>query len=277
MRGFVLFFFVPVLALAQGPGASSGKKDVMHYVKLYSAADQQVITSPAELPAFIDKLESKRDNFKRDKSFVSYLFTKTHQKYLRHYTSYCSFSDLLNEGTYNCLTGTALYALLLDHFNIAYRIIETNYHIFLIAETKEGSILLEATDPANGFVDNDTEIQKRIATYRANILQRPVASKHYYNFNFDLYNEVTLDQVLGLLYYNYAIVTYNKQELVPTISYLDKAVTLYHSARVEEFSRIVLLSVLESNLDNTVKENYVRKLQAIRKRQVDVVAHASVH
>lgn len=272
-----MLFFVPVLALAQGPGAALGQKDVMHYVKLYSAADQQVITSPVELPGFINKLGSKRDDFKREKSFVRYLFTKTHQKYLRHYTSYCSFSDLLNDGTYNCLTGTALYALLLDHFHIPYRIIETNYHIFLVAETAEGSILLEATDPANGFVDNDAEIQKRIALYRENVLQRPVASKNYYDFNFDLYNEVTLDQVLGLMYYNYAVVAYNKQELVRTISNLDKAVMLYHSARVEEFSRIVLLSVLESNLDKAIKENYVRKLQAIRKRQVDVVAHASVH
>ena len=272
-----MFFFVPVLALAQGPGAALGQKDVMHYVQLYSAADQQVIASPAELPAFIGKLESKREDFKHEKSFVRYLFTKTHQKFLKHYTSYCSFSDLLNDGTYNCLTGTALYALLLDHLQIEYRIIETNYHIFLVAETAEGSILLEATDPANGFVDNDAEIQKRIATYRENVLQRPVASKNYYAFNFDLYNEVTLDQVLGLMYYNYAVVAYNKQELVRTISNLDKAVMLYHSARVEEFSRIVLLSVLESNLDKTIKENYVRKLQAIRKRQVDVVAHASVH
>lgn len=276
MRGLMLIFFVPVLALAQGSTTALEHKDIMwHYIGLYSAADQKTISPSSDFPAFICKLESKRGQFKQEKAFVNYLFNKTHQKMLRHYTPYCSFTELLNDGAYNCLTGTALYALLLDHFGIQYRIIETNYHIFLIAETKEGTVLLEATDPASGFVDHSAAIQKRIDVYRENVLQRPVAGKHYYDFNFELFNEVNLDQILGLLYYNYAIVSYNNQELVPAIGYLDKAVALYHSPRVEEFSRIVLLSVLESKLDKTAKESYVRKLQAIRKRQVDVVAHAA--
>jgi hypothetical protein len=104
---------------------------------------------------------------------------------------------------------------LLDHFNVPYKIIETNYHIFLVAQTDKGSVLFETTDPANGFVTNNEEIKDRIARYRQNSIRSAASSKAYYRYNFDLYKVVNLDEVVGLLYYNLSIVAFNAKGSQP--------------------------------------------------------------
>jgi hypothetical protein len=274
MKGLVLIFFLPILAFAQDVRfASQPTSSLHHYLKLYSATDVQTATTD-ELLAFVEKLETKKGGFKTDKAFLNYLFTKTHQRFLRNYKEYSSFNELLDKGYYNCLTGTALYAILLDHFELPYRIIETNYHIFLMVETSAGEVLLETTDPATGFTDSKSEIEKRIDVYRQNEIQKTNTDKRYYHFSFDLYNDVDLDEMLGLLYYNHAIKAYNNHQWVNSIAYLEKASVQYRSPRLEEFSRIILLSLAESKLDPSLKENYIRKVQTVRKYKLDTQANA---
>jgi hypothetical protein len=275
MKGLVLIVFLPILAFAQDVRfASEPTSSLHHYLELYSTTDAQRIET-GELLAFVDKLTAKKDGFKNDKAFLNYLFTKTHQRFLRNYKEYTSFNELLDKGYYNCLTGTALYAILLNHFELPYRIIETNYHIFLMVETSAGEVLLETTDPATGFTDSKSEIEKRIHVYRRNEIQNANTNKRYYRYSFDLYNDVNLDEMLGLLYYNQAIKAYNNHQWVNSIAYLEKASSRYQSPRLEEFSRIILLSLAESKLDPSLKENYIRKLQTVRKYKLDVQANAS--
>lgn len=275
MKGLVLIFFLPILALAQDVTfTSQPTPSLHHYLELYSTTDSQIANAD-ELLAFVDKLSVKKDGFKTDKAFLNYLFTKTHQRFLRNYKEYSSFNELLDKGYYNCLTGTALYAILLNHFEFPYRIIETNYHIFLMVETSAGDVLLETTDPATGFTDSKSEIEKRIHVYRRNEIQKANTDKRYYHFSFDLYNDVNLDEMLGLLYYNQAIKAYNNHQWVNSIAYLEKASAQYRSPRLEEFSRIILLSLAESKLDPSLKENYIRKVQTVRKYKLDTQANAS--
>jgi len=265
-------FLIPILAIGQASDyITRPATKIDYYLNLYNRADGSS-GSTHQVLSFAEKLEGKKLSFERNKDFLEYLFTKTHQRFLKHYTDYTSFGEMLSQGTYNCLTGTALYALLLDQVGIGYQIIETNYHIFLLAHTDEGSILFETTDPTNGFVSDSAEIEKRITHYRQNSIQKVKSNKTYYRYNFDLYNDVNLDQMLGLLHYNLSIVAYNQQELPTAIDHLSKAMELYQSPRIEEFSRIILLSVIESNLDASVKEKCLDNLQSIRKRQFAVTA-----
>lgn len=279
MRDSLIILLLTILSF---PGFCQGSEGVVEeptttlhrYLADYSATDNQAVVSSSEFLSFVEKLSLKRPDFKHEKLFLNYLFSKTHHRFLKNFQEYSSFSDLLKNGTYNCLTATALYALLLNHFDIDFNIVETNYHIFLMVQSKQGRILFEATDPTNGFVSNQKEIEERISLYRQNTFQEKRADRNYHHFSFDLYNEVSLQQILGLLYYNHAINAYNQQQLLPTINYLDKAYALYQSPRMEELSRIVLLSVMESNLDVTAKERCVRKIQIMRKRKIEVVASA---
>lgn len=271
-----VFFLVPVLAFGQAvkENACTSVKKIDYYLQLYSQADTKG-GSTSDISAFIDKLERKRSSFVHKDDFLEYVFRKTHQRFLRHYDDYVPFSEMLEKRKYNCLTGTALYALLLDHFGISYKVIETNYHIFLIANTGEGRALLETTDPINGFIKDAGEIESRIRTYRQNTIQEVKSSKTYYRYNFNLYNEVDLNQLLGLLHYNSAVEAFNKQELQQAVYELSKAIELYNSPRIEEFSRIVLFSIKESSLDPSAKAKYIKDIQSWRKRSFVVTASSN--
>jgi len=270
----VVLLFMPILALAQGAdGVPASTSPIAYYVHLYSASNGSTVTSD-KFMEFVGRMESKRSSFRDDHEFVSYLFHKTHQKVLRFYKSQASFDELLSRGTYNCLTGTAVYAMLLSHFGLPYKIVETNYHIFILTETNRGEVLLEATDPFHGFLDKPTAIEKRIDGYRKNEIAETDASKKYYRFRFSLYNEVTLDQLLGLLHYNLAIESYNTGEIQLAISHLDQALELYNSPRIEEFTRVMQYSVVGSALEAPVKAFYVKKIQSLRKKRHLVMASA---
>jgi tetratricopeptide (TPR) repeat protein len=270
----VVLLFMPILALAQGAeGMSASIPPIEYYVNLYTASNGSNAPSD-DLMAFVGRMESKRSSFRDDHAFLSYLFRKTHQKVLKSYKSQASFDELLDRGTYNCLTGTAVYAMLLSHFGLPYTIIETNYHIFILTETNRGQVLLEATDPIHGFSDKETAIENRIAGYRKNEIQEMDPCKDYYRFSFNLYNEVTLDQLLGLLHYNLAITDYNEGAILKAINHLDQALELYNSPRIEEFTRVMQYSVVDSTLETTVKAFYVKKIQSLRKKRNLVMASA---
>lgn len=276
MKAGVVLFFLPIIAFAQ-PGPGTIQPEILGYADRFCQTDGNLAPAPSEkLITFINRLEAKRGSFENEVDFLNHLFVKTHQRMLRNFTDYVSFRQTLTDGTYNCLTGTTLYALLLDHFGFEYNIIETNYHIFLTANTANGRVLFEATDPLNGFVVNESEINARISTYKQNTLNKTDSPKRtYYQFNFELYNDVNLLEMSGLLHYNLAIVAYNKHQLATAIDHLDKAIELYQSPRTEEFARIVLLSVVESRLDIAIKENYVKQIQSLRKRKLAVTTASS--
>ena len=269
----VSLFFLPILALAQeGQAVFSSDGDIDHYINSFVKTEANISVSTQEVGRFIDKLSGKRELFKSDEAFLHHLFTKTHQRFLKTYSEYASFGGTIRDGVYNCLTGTALYALLLDHFGFTYRITETSYHIFLTVESDKGQVLIESTDPVNGFVNEESEIAKRISLYRQNSIRESDANKVYYRYNIDIYNEIGLNEILGLLHYNLAIVAYNEQQLSRAIIHLDNAMRLYQSTRFEEFSKIMLLSVAESKLETSVKEQCLKKLQSIRRYKMPVVA-----
>ena len=272
---FTTLFLIPILALGQGHEyVAKPATKIEYYLNLYSQASG-TSTATDKVLNFTEKLDHKKLSFKQSKDFLEFIFNKTHQRFLKHYTDYASFGEMLGQSKYNCLTATALYALMLDHFDVGYQIIETNYHIFLLAHTDQGTILFETTDPANGFVSDPVEIEKRISKYRENSIRKAKSTKIYYRYNFDLYNEVNLDQMLGLLHYNLSIVSYNKKDLPASIHQLTKALELYQSPRIEEFSRIIMLTVLESDLEASVKEKCLKDIQSIRKKQLDATASAN--
>jgi hypothetical protein len=100
------------------------------------------------------------------------------------------------------------------------------------------------------------------------------ASKTYYQYKTELYNVVNLDGIVGLLHYNRAVQAFNSQDLSASINHLDQAIRSYQSPRTEEFSKIILYSVMESKLDPSVKAVFLKKIQSIRSVKMPVVASA---
>jgi hypothetical protein len=256
----LLFFALLATASANTPEPAQG---LQSYVVSFSSVDGVAVDSE-ELLQLVQKLREKHVRAGNKTAFVDYLFDKTRNRFLRNYAEYATFSETITRGKYNCLTGTALYALLLDHFKIPYQVIETNYHIFLVAVTDNGRVLLEATDTENGVVMGETNIDARIKEYRQGLPQKGDRSKVYYQYDADVFKQVSLEELTGLLYYNRAIVAYNHGDLAKAIENLTKSIERYQSPRTGEFATILQITVNESDLNANLKQQYLQQIQRLR-------------
>lgn len=261
--------FWPVLSWGQQPveGRDWRLPHFERLLKQYQATTDDVTVSSSGLAKFVTTVQECKNTFKSDLSFLNYLFYKTHNRFLKHYEEYSSFSELLSKGNYNCLTGTALYALLLDRLGYDFTIVETNYHIFLVVNSGAEKVLFEATDPQHGFVSNPYAVDERIHHYQQNLQAKDGENgKVYYQYRSAVYSHVTMEQLTGLLYYNLAVKAYNQQELIASVNLLKRAMDSYTSPRIEEFSSIILLTLEESNIQVSEKQAYIRQIKSLGSR-----------
>lgn len=210
-----------------------------------------------KLADFIINLQKKEG--KSEKKFLKSIFKATHQKYLKTYSQYTELGEIFNSGKYDCLTATTLFSIVLSQTHFDYKIIETNYHIFLLVNTTEGQVLLETTDRLSGFVEDSLEIKNRIDVYRKNTISNTDNTKMYYQYSVNLFHEVTPNQLTGLLYFNQAIKAYNKHDLLACTRFLELSKRIYDSPRIEELAIVLMKSVLESNLSTTVKSQIIHQ------------------
>ena len=197
-----------------------------------------------ELDGFISFLKKKQSAYKDDGRFLQYMYYKVHNKYLKRYAQYPAFLSLFEAGQYDCVTGTALYAYLLDALGYTYTIQELKYHIYLLVRPREAQndlqqayFLIESTDPLYGFVSERSAIQKRIQWYNSE--ENSATATTNYQYNFEINNTINLVELSGLAYYNSAVAYYNRQQFDKATAQLKKAKFLYESQRMEAFMRLI--------------------------------------
>jgi len=235
-----VFFVSATTAMSQG----SGLLDAY----LGTGTSKSSAYSTEKLEVLIAKLGA-RDK-KDDRLFLKDLFTLTHRQLLKTYTQYSDFGEIFQSGKYDCLTATALYSLILSQFGYSHKIIETNYHIFLLVQSDEGQMLIESTDPIAGFEHRKDRIKSRINTYVRDIngLTKEQAE---YNFGSNLFREVTPVQLTGLLYYNQGIKAFNNQRWNEATRLLAAAKKIYDSPRIKEIEILVLNVIASSELEKS--------------------------
>ena len=189
------------------------------------------------LNAFVAQLHRKQKSFRSEKRFLSHLFYKVHRKFLKRYTSHTTLYELMEQGSYDCVTGSALYAMLLDALGIPYQVHEFPYHVYLTVTTSEGdTIMLESTDPQYGFVTSPTEQKKRFAHY-----SQPTTSPdaEHYQYDFTIRENISLTELAGLNYFNEAVEHYNNRDFQQATQLLRQADQLYASPRMKAFKNLI--------------------------------------
>lgn len=211
----------------------SGNDSLLFLMAYDSALDAKRYSQlKNELDEFVVRLYKRKNRFPSDIEFAKFLFTKTHDKYLKHYIKYVPFNELFYKGNFNCLSGTALYAYLFEQLGYQIKIFETRYHSFLII-TKNGKYeaLVEATDNENGFINGTDKIISRIEEYQNNEsnINPPINSVPV-----DQYphlNAIGIKELAGLHYFNLAVVHFNKLEYQEALFHLKKAHLLYPTSK----------------------------------------------
>lgn len=229
--------------------------------ELYSTGTRvNEVASVVNFEEFISSLAIKRSKIKSDETFVRYIFRESHKQFLKEYSAYVPFPEIFESGKYDCLTATSFLSLVLDEFHIEYSIVETNYHIFLIVEVENGRVLLETTDRVNGVVTGEQEIAERLTRYNQNLLATSDAEKYYYQYSAHVYQTVKAERLPGLLYYNKAVVAFNEARYDDCVIAIKLAARKYYSPRISELASLVVKSVANSELTDTIKKSIVKQL-----------------
>ncbi len=211
-----------------------------------------------KLEAYLAPLATSRHS---DITILRKTFRRVHRDFLRKYVAYSEFDRIFSAGEYDCLTATALFSHLLDGLHFRYEVVETNYHIFLVVQTSKGRILLETTDRFGGFVSGEDAILERMKTYQESDIRETSVNKFYYRYSFNLCQQISSANLVGLLYYNQSVKAFNQHDWVSSSVLLEKSHRLYPSRRCNEFGPILIQSILESSLNEKVKSDCVLRLR----------------
>jgi len=220
-----------------------------------------------KISSFIGSLTKKGSEFKIAKS----LFNEAHRNFLKMYRAYATVEDVFESGSYDCLSGTYFLSQALTKLGIKHRIIETNYHVFLIAETNRGDVLMESTDRYNGFICNQKKIDETIDGYKANRTDR--VSSQLYLSHIKIYHEILQAQLKGLLYFNLAVESFHNNDLVASCHYLLGASKIYDNPRIEEFAPILTRFIRKSQLSENQKESLTAMLKAREHKDLTALAN----
>ena len=254
MRGLLTLFFLLIGFFAQAQGSIlSALLETTPMVA--SDAIQQ------EMNEFTQIFLAKKAQSKNDVRFLRSLVNKSHRKFLKQYKAYSQFHEVFESGNYDCLSGTAFFSVILNRLGYSYKIIETNYHIFLLVHTNEGEILLETTDRLAGLKTRAKEIDQTLTLYKQNRLSASTAEGKNYLYQAQLYREVDALQLSGLLYFNQAVVAYNQHNWMMSTEKLAKARAVYDNPRVEELTEILFHSVFLSDMEPTAKSQLIQQLK----------------
>ena len=181
------------------------------------------------------------------------LFYRFHRRYLKHYDNYPPFEKLISSGTYNCLTGTILYAIALKHLGFDYAIYETAFHTYLVVNlNNDKRILFESTDPVEGLVTNESQITQLEQKYKfLKIapwdLNRLIMEQARYSNSYQ--RQITLQQLAGLHYYNLGVSDLHQGELQKALEKLKWAALFYPSSkRISNLKQVITNSITPNPL-----------------------------
>jgi hypothetical protein len=199
------------------------------------------------LDSFVNHLERKRHKY-NEIGFVKFVYFKVHRKYLKRYQTPSTLSDLYTNQFYDCLTGTALYSMVLKRLDIAHDIIETTFHVYLTLDIAGEKVIIESTSPLNGFIVDPQVVQKTLNQYSEYVGGNVWADQQYHKPSQPVNNIISLTELAGLQYFNQAVEAYNQKDLKSACDQMSKALNYYPSDRLKEMM-VIMLNTISSNSD----------------------------
>lgn len=118
-------------------------KGIGYIEKLYSKGKN-------EIEVFVKEIKTSKFETRSLKRKIKIIYKKAHLKFLKKYDKKANFNKVFENGSYNCVSASALYALLFDEFGINYSIKEKPTHVYIIADTLGLQTTIETTLPTSG-------------------------------------------------------------------------------------------------------------------------------
>lgn len=129
-----------------------------------------------KLDMFLKKIKEKVNKRSSTKK-VKFIFNQVQRDWLKQYKRENYFQELFDKGEFNCVSGSALYALILDHFEIPFKVNIMLEHVNIEAHIDGRGQLLESTLPDLGYLNID---KKYISEYVYSLVEMKVIPEEEY-------------------------------------------------------------------------------------------------
>lgn len=205
-----------------------------------------------ECVSYLKKETADKNNVKKVKFTYDYI----HKQFLKIYKEKNGFMDLFASGEYNCLSATALYAIIFSKLSIPYQIRETPTHVYLVAYPDSEKILIETTSPAKGYYQfNSTYVNNFVKS----LYESKVITKADYESTpaSDLFNKyyftsegISLFELSGLQYSNFAIYSIESEDIKNANEEVKKALFIFPCDKHRYILKSTLASLITKNKYN---------------------------
>jgi hypothetical protein len=207
------------------------------------------------------KIKDRDSNKKKAETIFKYL----HEKVLIRYDLNAKVDDLLNYSTYNCVTATSFFISMAEEFGIPFTIYETPAHVYASIEYRNNEIIVELTAPEEGF-DFGSNMDDVLQTLvNSKLISRDDLAERGPEQLFQEYiaetTPISKQQLLGIHYYNDALIQSNNSKFDSAYDQMYKALMLYKNPTFSEgFKYIVTISQLDFTLNASNKYHLLNKL-----------------
>jgi hypothetical protein len=242
LPSLLLFLSITSLGICQENAAQASISDFsspkkVSYLLFLEESEQTVsLTNWEALQSELDQKAAKKlDSI----ALLRVIFQKTHQRLLKNYRQHSTFSNMLDQGAYDCVSGSAALGLLLERYGYSFDVVETDYHVFIQVYLEGKTLILESTLPVGGMITAPSAVTNYLAAYLsegapvARNISEGLAGTKINSFDNTIFRKVNLSELAGLQHYNEAIVHFNKQNYKQAIDLLTKAYARYPSERIE--------------------------------------------
>jgi hypothetical protein len=203
-----------------------------------------------KVESILKQLDGEELTKKPDAKKIKIIYKTVHDALLKKYELNNNFNEIFTTGNYNCVSATALYALILEKYNIPFTIKKAPNHVFLLTYPNSSKILIETTDPVKGYFQyNDQMIAKYIDHLKKSKMiseeefmtksQTELFEKHFLKDE-----NIDLKQLVGLQYYNMAIYEHENEKYTEAFEYMQKAYLFYPTEAMQFLMKNLLLNVI---------------------------------
>ncbi|WP_144606719.1 hypothetical protein [Algoriphagus algorifonticola] len=216
------------------------------YLALFRAVHAENEMHAQKWEEHISTLDKKFEKKGKSLKFIRTLFEKSHQNLFKTYEQHATFNQMLSEGKFDCVSGTATLGMILNKYGFDFEIVETDYHVFLIVNVDQNPIILESTLRIGGMITNPGEVKNYLKAYAPEEassyldLRQRIGSPNQSESEKTIFRKINLTQLAGLQYYNDAILHFNEQSYRVAAVQLEKAYKLYESERIEGLKNLAI-------------------------------------
>ena len=246
--------------------------DEANYFQLFLAVDPQMTVQKAaqyerSFHAILKNFSTERFLKKRNDKKVKKIYEGVHAELLKKYEMQNHFNQIFTNGSYNCVSATALYGLAFNQLDIPYIIKEKPTHVYLMTYPKSEPVLVETTDPSGNFFSLNNRYKTAVVEKLRDA--KMISTKEFESKTVDqLFNEfyfsdddITLKELVGIQYLNDALYHLEEEQTFEGFEQLEKAAFFYPSDKLKLVLATINVQILhEENYQDIRSIDYLIKL-----------------